>query len=294
MRWTALVLAVLGVVAGLPTGSVRRGRARRRVVAATARRPLGADLRRLPIPGPAQVLLGRLALPIPPHVVLVGAVGVVVAGSVLGLVLAGLAGAVVGVALVVAVLAAGVVGVGDRRRTLVERALPRLLDQLGASLRTGASLQGGLGEARLVSRGPLADEVGRLLDRVDAGVPMAEALAGWHLAPGSTVARTTTAALTLIARAAPTDATVVDSLALTVREHLDLDAEVTAMATQARASAAVLLLAPVLFTALLGAADPGTLRFLTSTPAGLVCLLLGSVCDGLGAAWMARIVRAVV
>ena len=67
-------------------------------------------------------------------------------------------------------------------------------------------------------------------------------------------------------------------------------AEVHALATQARASAGVLGIAPVVFTALVSAIEPGTVRFLTTTPVGLLCLVAGLVLEAAGALWMGRIV----
>ena len=88
-------------------------------------------------------------------------------------------------------------------------------------------------------------------------------------------------------------AATVEAVGRTVREQLAVEAELRSASAQVRASAAVILAAPVGFTVVLGAADPGVVAFLTGTPVGLGCLAGGVVCDLVGGLWMARILRRV-
>ena len=83
-------------------------------------------------------------------------------------------------------------------------------------------------------------------------------------------------------------ARAVDRVAATLRERRELRAEVRALATQARASAGVLAVAPLAFAALVSTIEPGVVGFLVTTPVGLACLAVGLGLDGLGALWMAR------
>jgi Flp pilus assembly protein TadB len=90
-------------------------------------------------------------------------------------------------------------------------------------------------------------------------------------------------------RAAPTPA--VDGVAARCATTLAISAEVRAQAAQAQASALVIGLAPIGFTALACLADHRTASFLFQTPAGLACLAVGGALDAAGAMWMARITR---
>ncbi len=97
--------------------------------------------------------------------------------------------------------------------------------------------------------------------------------------------------MTDAARAGGHVARSVDQVAATLRERRQLRAEVRALATQARSSALVLVLAPPAFTLLLSAVEPGTVRFLLTSGTGLACLAAGIALDVVGGAWMARILR---
>ena len=85
----------------------------------------------------------------------------------------------------------------------------------------------------------------------------------------------------------------VEGIATTLRDRLALAAEVRALASQARASAAVLVAAPIGFAVVIALADPSTAQFLFATPTGLACLAAGLGLDATGAWWMRRLTAAV-
>jgi Flp pilus assembly protein TadB len=62
------------------------------------------------------------------------------------------------------------------------------------------------------------------------------------------------------------------------------------MASQARASAAVLVAAPAVFAIVLAAVDPRLATFLLTHPGGAACVGVGLLLDGTGLWWMQRIV----
>jgi tight adherence protein B len=67
---------------------------------------------------------------------------------------------------------------------------------------------------------------------------------------------------------------------------------VRALATQARASAWLLAVAPIGFAALMSTVEPRAVGFLVATPIGWACLATGIALDVVGAVWMARVVGA--
>ena len=83
---------------------------------------------------------------------------------------------------------------------------------------------------------------------------------------------------------------VLDGVADTLRERLALEREVAALSSQARASAALLVVAPVVFAVLAAAADPRVGAVLTGQPVGWACVAAGLLLDALGALWMRRMV----
>ena len=72
------------------------------------------------------------------------------------------------------------------------------------------------------------------------------------------------------------------------RRH-EVQAEVHALATQARTSAGLLAVAPLAFAGLVATIEPGAVAFLITSPVGVACLLLGVGLDAVGATWMRRI-----
>jgi tight adherence protein B len=129
--------------------------------------------------------------------------------------------------------------------------------------------------------------------RVGAGQPFDEALTTW--AEGSDVpgALLAAAALGLAFEAGGPQARAVDGVAATLRQRLAAAAQVRTLATQARASAMVIGLAPLGFGALASATDPRTAHFLFGSVPGAVVLLLGLGLDLVGGLWMHRITESV-
>ena len=181
-------------------------------------------------------------------------------------------------------------GVRQRRRH-VGGTLPGALDEIARSLRAGGSLAQAIEDAAQVTAGAIGDDLRRVVAVHRAGVPLAAALAHWRTERPLPGVRLTASALELGLSAGGAHARAVDGVAATLRDNLAISAEVRTQAAQAQASAVVIGLAPLGFTALACLADHRTATFLFQTPAGLTCLAVGLTLDGLGATWMARITR---
>lgn len=180
---------------------------------------------------------------------------------------------------------------GRREQTRRDAQLPEALERLAANLRAGH----GPGAALVALAGETADPLGADLRavarRLQGGAGLEVALDGWREEPGASDAvRLVVAVLTLGARGGGEVARAVDGVAATLRERRELAAEVQGLATQARASAAVLAAAPVGFTALVATIEPAVVAFLFTNPVGLACLAGGGGLLTLGTAWMGRIV----
>lgn len=228
----------------------------------------------------------RGATPVPPVALIAGGVGAAVGTLALGpvtLILGALG------------LALSPFLVARRRRTraLLERRnqLPQALELLASAMRSGSSLPRALGEAGRATAAPLGPELVALAVGADQGQPMAAVLDGWgrqHDDPGTRLAATALVLATVVGMA---PARAVDGVAATLRERLEVNAERRALASQARASAVVLSLAPLLLALLLGMGDGAAGRFLLHSRAGWVCLAVGLGLDAIGAWWMARLIR---
>jgi tight adherence protein B len=175
----------------------------------------------------------------------------------------------------------------DRRR--VDRRTLVLLESITRHLRGGASLRTAVMTASTDSPDLFDLVLGASL--VD-GAPLAEALDEWmnDAVPSKILVGT---ALRLATDAGGAVATVLDGVAESLRDRLHLDREVAALASQARASAVVLLVAPIGFAILMAGADPRVAGFQFGSPIGWLCCALGLMLDGVGAFWMSRMIARV-
>jgi tight adherence protein B len=165
------------------------------------------------------------------------------------------------------------------------------LERVAAGVRSGSSITIALDELAGELADPLGSELRAIAEAVRHGMPLGAALDSW--AGGPTASREVTlaaAALALGAAAGGPVARALDGVAATLRERRQLQAEVRALATQARASAWLLALAPVGFAGLMSTVAPDAVAFLVTTPVGLLCLGAGLTLDVIGAVWMARVV----
>ncbi len=172
--------------------------------------------------------------------------------------------------------------------------LPEALERVASAVRAGRSLGAALREVATGTQPPLGPELAVAAAALDAGAAVEGAVETWRAtADPSGDLELAATALALGARAGGEVGRGCDRVAATLRERRELRGEARALATQARASAGLLTVAPLGFAGIVSMLEPGVLRFLLASPAGLACLLVGVTLDALGAIWMARIVEAV-
>lgn len=180
-------------------------------------------------------------------------------------------------------------GRGARR---ADATLPDMLEHAARSLRGGFDLVSSLDRAALAIGGLHGREVQAVVRRVGAGASLAAALAPWGAAHPRPPVRLIIAALEVAVESGGRRVHALVGVAAAVRSRAVVAAEVRALASQAQASAAVLIALPLVFAAVGSAADPQLAHTLLATPVGLACVVAALVLDGAGAVWMQRIVRA--
>ena len=287
------VVAAAGVLVALVLARPLSGRRRR---SDTRARLGGPAPRARPSPraGPAVVERALLDADVPVAAAtavrgwaLAVAVAALLAGAVAGLGAAGIGAAVVGGTPVLALrLRTG------RRDDRVERRLPSVLEAMAAAVRSGAAP----GEALHLASAPtgsvaLDADLARCRADLDRGGSVVEAVQAWAARRPVPGLRLTAAALALGAETGGARARSLDAVATTLRERAALAREVAALSSQARASATVIIAAPVVFGALGLLSGPGVAGFLFGTPAGLGCLVAGLGLDAAGAVWINRLAR---
>jgi len=286
----AAVLGGVGVVGVMALAAPRRPHRRRAALPSAA----GAAVSVAPHPHETllSTALDALHLDADPVATLAALRAAAALGVVAALLVGGLATAtLVGVAAIAAPRVTQRVLTVRATRQRDEQLAP-MLELLASDLRAGSALGPAFVTVAHRTPAPLGDELRGIAAEVEHGAGLSHALDRWEArAPTGTPVRLVAAALTLAAEAGGEVARSVDQVAATVRERRDLRAEVRALATQARASAAVLVATPLGFAALVAGIEPSAIAFLVASPGGVLCLSAGLGLDALGAVWMARILR---
>jgi tight adherence protein B len=167
----------------------------------------------------------------------------------------------------------------------IDAALPGLVDELVRSLQSGATLSGALVEAASVL-GPLSEDLSSVADDLDSGAQVGVALGRWEeRRPGTRVGQLV-AAVGLALTTGGEPARLLGLVAESIRDELEVAEEARALATQARASAGVVALAPVGFAVFVAPVRAG--GFLGSG-AGIAVVVVGLLLDAVGLWWMWRL-----
>ena len=170
---------------------------------------------------------------------------------------------------------------------------PRRRGDLDVSLTARAmarALRGGLSPVQAIAAaGGLVPHDVATAARVSG---LSEACAAWRSSDERPAIRLLTTALEIGAAAGGSLARALDTVADTVDSRSAVAREMWAQAATARASAAVLVIAPIAFSAFALVGDRSALAFLTGTPAGVGCLATAAALDVAGAWWMAKITAA--
>lgn len=221
-------------------------------------------------------------------------VGGAVAGVVVGGAMWGPGGSLVVLAVAVSGPVALLAWRKGRQGQRFSAALPGLLEAVAGSLRAGSSLPEALSSAAADATGSalLDGDLAALTARVGRGQPFVDAVRSWTVGRPHEGVGLVAAAFVLGTEAGGARARAIDGVAATLRDRRALTAEVDALSAQARASAVVMMGAPVVFAALGLLSDPDVSAFLLRTPAGLGCLLVGLGLDVAAGLWMMRIARA--
>lgn len=240
------------------------------------------------VPGPVLRMLSQMALPVSPAVAVSGWCSGVVVVAVIAAV-RGLSGAVV--LLAVVLLAAPVTLVlkwRGRRDRLIHAALPSALEGIGRAVRSGATFGQAVGETAGAIPGPLGEDLRELHRHVGLGVGFTRAVVHWSDRRPAAAVQLAAAALIFSHEAGGARSRALDGLADSLRDQLAVEAEIVALAAQARLSALVVAVMPVGFVLLSTSVDDTIADFLFRQSTGIACLVAGVGLDVVGFLWMRR------
>ena len=179
-----------------------------------------------------------------------------------------------------------------RQRAVADRVLPDVLEGLARALRGGASLTRALAEC-VPDHPPLLAAEWRALASQAADRGVGYASSAWRRSRPTTSVRLAASALVLAAKIGGPQARAVDAMATTLRQRLALAAELRALSSQARASAALIGAAPLAFAAVGATLEPRYAGFVFGTPVGFGMLGAGLALNAAGLVWMQRITASV-
>lgn len=172
-----------------------------------------------------------------------------------------------------------------RTRRLLDLRIPGALDRVVRQLRSGATLP-----LALRSVGEDDPVFARISAELGQGRSLSDAVEDWRQEDVLPNRQLTATALELASRTGGASARVLDGVAGSLRERVALEREVAALSSQARASAIVLVVAPVVFATSASMVDRRILDLLLREPIGWACLGVGLSLDALGAVWMSRLI----
>ncbi|MFO8081669.1 MAG: type II secretion system F family protein [Armatimonadota bacterium] len=279
-----LIVAMLLVFGGAPSASERLAESSAGAEA-TATQTVRTGGRTDPMPQLSDALRGtafwdgvqmqllRAGLLLRPSEALIICSVTMMAGLVIGWLLTGQA--------LLAILTAGL-GLGapymymvqraSRRQSALTSQLPDALDMLSSALRSGYALTRGFQVVSSQMHPPIADEFQRVLQEVQVGISVSDALEGL-------LARSDSYDLELVVAAMQTQLTmggnlseVLDNIAGMIRERVRLQGEIDAATSEGRLSAAILIAMPIVIALAISAINPGYLDPLFTERLGLMML----------------------
>ena len=133
---------------------------------------------------------------------------------------------------------------------------------------------------------PLADGLARVVDRVELGGELEDALGEWAEGVGTEDARLVVGVLALHRRSGGDLPRVLDQVASTLRERSSATREVRALTAQARLSGAILGLLPIAFFGFLWLTSRSDIEGAFASPIGVGAVVVGLVLEGIAFLWI--------
>jgi tight adherence protein B len=199
-----------------------------------------------------------------------------------------------------AIMAAGVVLatptiVERRRRAKVSRVTQDQLAEgvsvIASGLRAGRSLRQAFELAAKEVDPPIGPSLDRIVDRVELGDPMDDAVDAWAAGLSSADARLAAGVLHLHRRTGGALAATLEELASMLRARRSAARELRSLTAQARLSANILGLLPLGFFAFLSVVARDDMIAALATPVGASAILVGLLLQTAAYVWIRRLLR---
>jgi tight adherence protein B len=176
-----------------------------------------------------------------------------------------------------------------RRLRDFNRRLPDTLSLLSNALKAGFSLPQAIEAVAHNTAAPVSDELSRAVREMNLGTSTPQALTNMVRRVGSEDLDLIVTAITIQSTVGGNLARILDSIAHTIRQRVQIKSQISALTAQARASGWVITLLPFVVAAILEVVTPSYFRVMFTDPAGRVLLVLAGLSILVGNLFVRRI-----
>ncbi len=182
----------------------------------------------------------------------------------------------------------------DRYRNLLLRQLPDTIHLVVSATRAGLPVSEAFKTVTDEMASPTSVEFGRVVDEMSVGVSADDALLSLHRRTGVTEYAIFAVTIGVQARSGGRLAETISNLAETVRDRIAIAGKAHAVSAEARTSAIIMTVLPILTAVMLAMVRPGYLRPLLDHPTGRTMSFAGLVTLALGILTMRQMIRGAV
>lgn len=176
-----------------------------------------------------------------------------------------------------------------RRLKAFNGRLPDTLGLLSNAMKAGLSLPQAIEAVAENASGPMADELNRVIRETKLGTPTATALANMVRRVGSEDLDLIVTAIGIHSTVGGNLARILDGISHTIRQRVQMKAQISALTAQMRASGWVITLLPFIVAAILNVITPSYFGIMFTDPLGRVLLVLAGISIFIGNQFVRRI-----
>jgi len=176
-----------------------------------------------------------------------------------------------------------------RRLKAFNGRLPDTMSLLSNALKAGLSLPQALEVVARNATAPVADELNRAIREMNLGTATPQAMANMVRRVGSEDLDLIVTAISIHSTVGGNLARILDSISHTIRQRVQMKAQISAMTAQMRASGWIITLLPFIVAAILNVITPSYFQVMFTTPLGRVMLGLVLVSVLIGNFFIRRI-----
>jgi tight adherence protein B len=169
--------------------------------------------------------------------------------------------------------------------------LPDTLQLLSASLKAGYGLLQAIDTVTKEASAPTSTEFARVLTEARLGMPLEEALEAMAARVGGDDFRWVVMAINIQRQVGGNLATVLETVANTLREREQLRRQVKALSAEGRLSGIILFVLPIGLAAYMALVNPNYIGTLLTSWIGKAMIVTALILMGVGGLWMRKLVR---